>query len=72
MAAIRSERDEVRKARRRAGAETEQNGLSEDTVAAIRAAIRGVPPDFEERARQQGVKPRTIASIRATCEPVPE
>ena len=77
MAAIRSEREEARKeapreARKRAGAEMERRGLSPEAVAAIRAAIEGVPPDFEERARQQGIKPRTIASIRATFEPRPE
>ena len=72
MAAIRSERDEVRKARTGAGAEMMRPGLSAETAAAIRAAIEGVPPDFEERARRQGHSPETVAAIRATFKPGPE
>ncbi len=74
VAAIRSEREEVRKealreARQRAGAEMQQRGLSPAATAAIRAAIEGVPDDFEERAERQGLHPRTVATIRATFAP---
>ena len=77
MTVIRSEREEVRKdalreARTEAGAEMMKPGLSAETAAAIRAAIEGVPPDFEERARQQGHSPETVAAIRATFKPGPE
>ena len=49
VAAIRLERDEVRKealcdARKRAGAEMMRRGLSPEAAAAIRAAIEGAPP----------------------------
>ena len=77
VTAIRSEREEVRKealreARQRAGAEMKRRGLSADTAAAIRAAVAGVPDDFEERAEQEGLHPRTVATIRATFAPIPE
>ena len=48
VAAIRSERDEVRQqalreARKRAGSEMQRRGLSPEATAAIRAAIEGTP-----------------------------
>ena len=77
VAAIRSEREEVRQqalreARKRAGAEMEQRGLSATTSAAIRAAIEGVPSGFEEKAKRQGIGPETAAVIRSTFAPRPE
>ena len=77
VAAIRSEREEVRQqalreARKRAGVEMERRGLSPEAAAAIRAAIEGVLPGFEENARRQGISPETAAVIRSTFAPRPE
>ncbi len=77
MAAIRLEREEVRKealreARKRAGAEMKRRGLSPDATAAIRAAIEGAPDDAEPEPMRRGISPETADAIRATIAPLPE
>ena len=56
--------DALRETRRRAGENCMRKGLSPETVAALRAAIEGVPDDFEEQAKRQGIGPESIAAIR--------
>ena len=77
MAAIRSEREEVRKealreARTRAGVEMKRRGVSPEATAAIRAAIEGAPDDAEPEPRRRGISPETADAIRATVAPLPE
>ena len=73
MAAIRSEREEVREqarrdARGRTRTEMEKKGLGPATAFAIRTAIGGVPDDWGTQARQLGLSGETIAAMHIRIE----
>ena len=73
MAAIRSEREEVREQARRGAreetrAEMGKKGLGPATAFAIRTAIGRVPDDWETQARQLGLSDETIAAMHIRIE----